>query len=130
MQTRRWLLPKQREKVVVLGMHCIALALLKIGGNQRLFVQCLETKACAHADAGRRTAELTTSAEATADTGIDANEAVLAGHSGEALSVVAATVAAACSIDASTESGPHCGGVVELRGKVERHGFNQDLKYT
>ena len=112
-------------------LECTELALLKTGGNQlRLFVQCLETKASADADAGRRTAELTTSAEATADTGIDANEAVLASHSGEALSVVAATVAAACSIDASTESGPHCGGVVELRGKVERHGFNQDLKYT
>ena len=74
---------------------------------------------------------MTTSAEATADTGIDADETVLARHSGEALSVVAATGAAsASSIDASTESGPHCGGVVELRGKVERHGFNQDLKYT
>jgi hypothetical protein len=114
MQTRRSLFPKQIKKVVVLGMNCDGAA--QIGGKQLLlFVQCLETKASADADAGRRTTELTTSAEATADTGIDANEAVLASHSGEALSVVAATVAAAGSIDASTESGPHCGGVVELR---------------
>ena len=115
--------------MVVLGMNCIGTAQNR-GKQLLLFVQCLETKASANADAGRRTAKLTTSAEATADTGIDANETVLASHSGEGLSVVAATVAAASSIDASTESGPHCGGVVELRGKVERHGFNQNLSYA
>jgi hypothetical protein len=113
-------------------LECIALALLKIGENNCFYSRnVLETKASADADAGRRTAKLTTSAEATADTGIDADETVLAGHSGEALSVVAATGAAsASSIEASTESGPHCGGVVELRGKVERHGFNQNLRYA
>lgn len=83
-----------------------------------LFRKCLETDTSADADGGRWAAELAASTEATADTSIDANESIVASHSGKALSIVAATAAAPSSIDAATESGSHGGRVVELGGEV------------